>query len=362
MRVALIGLIAGSTVDSGSALQSARSAPTGLHHRRRPQQPGSGSGRVGHRGNQGAAHQLHQDCRHRRSGPLHGAGTARRHLSGVGQRLRPRRFDADPDEAGHDSDRADRDAGQNAAGSGEGLSGRLLAVAARAARRRGISRHRRARQRARTEHADPEPLDQLDQVRLQLLPSARQPADAQHRPRPEGEARAQDPRGGLGVAARHRRPRHVDVRRAHQSGQGAIAQGLCRLDRTRRQGRGAAGAAAAQRHRAEPRRDLVGRRRRPFVHARRSLDRQEPSDGECQRTHLRGLGRPRPARRCWIRTSTRRGPSTFRPARRGRRFRPASPRRAGRRCIGATSICGPIRRTTRPIPTTRCSTARAACG
>ena len=34
-----------------------------------------------------------------------------------------------------------------------------------------------------TDHADPEPLDQLAQVRLQLLPSARQPADAQRRPR-----------------------------------------------------------------------------------------------------------------------------------------------------------------------------------
>ena len=29
---------------------------------------------------------------------------------------------------------------------------------------------------------------------------------------------------------------------------------------------------------------------------------------------------------------------------------------------GATSICGRTRRTTRPIRTTRCSTARAACG
>ena len=86
----------------------------------------------------------------------------------------------------------------------------------------------RAGQRARTEHADPEPLDQLAQVRLQLLSSARQPAHAQRRSRLQGEARAQDARGGLGVAARHRRPRHVDVRRAQQSGQGPIAQGLLR--------------------------------------------------------------------------------------------------------------------------------------
>ena len=86
------------------------------------------------------------------------------------------------------------------------------------------------------------------------------------------------------MAARHRRARHVDVRRADQPGQGAIAQDLRRLDRAHREGRSAAGAAAAEGHRAQPRRDAVGRRRRPLVHARRGLDRQEPSDGERRRT------------------------------------------------------------------------------
>ena len=43
--------------------------------------------------------------------------------------------------------------------------------------------------------------------------------------------------------------------------------------------------------------DAVGRGRRSLVHARRDLDRQESSDGERRRTDLRGVGRPRPARR-----------------------------------------------------------------
>ena len=118
---------------------------------------------------------------------------------------------------------AARDAGEDAAGSGEGVSGRLLAVAAGAAGHERVPRHRAARQRARADDADAEPLDQLAQVGLQFLSSARQPADAQRRSRVQGEARAQDARRGLGVAARHRRPRQRDVRRARQPGEGAVA-------------------------------------------------------------------------------------------------------------------------------------------
>ena len=123
--------------------------------------------------------------------------------------------------------------GQDAAGSGEGLSGQLLAVAARAAGGERVPRHRTAGQRPRAEHADAEPLDQLAEVGLQLLSSARQPAHAQRRSRVQGEAGAEDARRGVGVAARHGRSRHVDVRRADQPGQGTIAQGLRRLDRAR---------------------------------------------------------------------------------------------------------------------------------
>ena len=252
--------------------------PPGYITGRRPQQPGSRSRRLGHRGNQGPADQLHQDRRHRRSGPLHGARAAGRDLQRVGPRLRPRRFDADPDEAGRDCGHAD-------------------------ARRRRTRRRKRRRsipattgcrcssRRRPSEFPGTGPqgngvgpnmltqnhLDQLAQVGLQLLSSARQPADPQRRPRAQGEAGAEDARRGVGMAPRHRRSRHVDVRRADQPGQGTIAQGLRRLDRAHRQGRSAAGAAAAERHRAQPRGDAVGRRRRPLVHARRSLDRQEPS-------------------------------------------------------------------------------------
>ncbi len=56
---------------------------------------------------------------------------------------------------------------------------------------------------------------------------------------------------------------------------------------------------------------------------------------------------------CWIRTRTARSPSTSRRGKPGRRSHPDSPRPAVRPCIGATSICGPTLRTTRPILTTR---------
>ena len=71
-------------------------------------------------------------------------------------------------------------------------------------------RDRTRGQRTRTGDADAEPLDQLAQIGLQLLPSARQQAHAQRRPRAEGEAGAQDTRRGVGMAARHRRPRKLD--------------------------------------------------------------------------------------------------------------------------------------------------------
>ena len=76
-----------------------------------------------------------------------------------------------------------------------------------------------AGQRPRHRHADAEPLDQLAQVRLQLLSPVGQPADAQRRSRLQGEAGTEDARRSVGVAARHGRARHVDVRRAGHQGQ-----------------------------------------------------------------------------------------------------------------------------------------------
>ena len=105
-----------------------------------------------------------------------------------------------------------------------------------------------------TEHADAEPLDQLAQVGLQLLSSARQPADAQRRSRLQGEAGAQDARRGVGVAARHRRARQRRCTACSTNqGKDAVAEGLRRLDRAHRQGRSAAGAAAAEGRRAQRR-------------------------------------------------------------------------------------------------------------
>ena len=97
-----------------------------------------------------------------------------------------------------------------------------------------------------------------------------------------------------------------------------------------------------------------------FMHDEISTDKNRPTvnaGGTCTRS------RPDTASSsCSIRTRTRPSRWISPRASRGRRCRHASLRRTGPRCIGATSICGRTRRTTRPIRTTRCSTARAASG
>ena len=74
--------------------------------------------------------------------------------------------------------------------------------------------------------ADAESLDQLAQVRLQLLPSARQSAHAQRRSHLQGEARAEVARRSVGVAARNRRARHGDVPVLTNQGKARPLQGL----------------------------------------------------------------------------------------------------------------------------------------
>jgi hypothetical protein len=124
--------------------------------------------------------------------------------------------------------------------------GKLLAVAAAAARQVAVPGHRRTGQWRGRAMLTPEPLDQLAEVRLQLLPSARQPAHAQHRSHLQSEAGAEDACRSVGMAPRHRRARHGDVFGADQSGQGAFAEGVLRLDRAHRERRSAARTAASQ--------------------------------------------------------------------------------------------------------------------
>ena len=60
--------------------------------RRRAQRAGAGGRRLGDRGDHRPPHQIHQDRRHRRPGPLCAARTAEGHLQRLGTRLRPGRF------------------------------------------------------------------------------------------------------------------------------------------------------------------------------------------------------------------------------------------------------------------------------
>ena len=268
-----------------------------LHWRRGAGGRGTRGRRLGDCRDQGPADQLHQDRRHRRPRPLHAAGAASRQLQRVGARVWPGRLAEATAQARRRGGDAARERRRLAPGGRQGVSRRLLAVAARAAGGERVPRDRHGPpgQRHRHGHAVAEPLGQLAQVRLQFLSSARQPADAQRGSRAQGQARAEDARRGLGVAARHGRPRQLDVRRADQPGPAARAEDLLRLDRARRQGRGAADAAASDGRRTQRGADAVGLGHGQVVHARRDLDRQEPAHRERRRPGLRGVGRPRHA-------------------------------------------------------------------
>ena len=74
---------------------------------------------------QGSRRPLHQDRRHRRSGPLRRARSAAGELSGLGARLRPRRFRQDHQRAGRDAEPHREDRAERARGRAV-LSGRLL--------------------------------------------------------------------------------------------------------------------------------------------------------------------------------------------------------------------------------------------
>ena len=255
-----------------------------LHRRRRPKRPGPRSRRLGHRRDEGPADEVREDRRHRRRGPVHAAGTARRELRRVGAGLRPGRFGAARDEAHGRPGHAPGNRRNDSGGSGEGLSRRLLAVADGAAGREPVPRHRRRRQRHGNTHAVPGPLARLAEVGLQLLPPTREPPDSHRRPRVRGEAGAHHPQGSLGVAAGHRGARQPDVQRAPASGHGSVPGRVRGLDRADRGGRTAAGADAAAGDRAQPRSHPVGRRQRQDVHARSRVDRQEQPPDQRRRT------------------------------------------------------------------------------
>ena len=145
VRVALVGLMAAATADSGSALQSRRAAPDGYIGGtvRSSQGPEAGVWVIAETKDlpTNFIKIVVTDDQGRFMVPELPVCDLQR----LGSRIRPCRFDADSIEAGHECHHADRDAGQNAAGSGEGISGQLLAVAARAAGSKRVSRHRARR-------------------------------------------------------------------------------------------------------------------------------------------------------------------------------------------------------------------------
>src|SRR5688572_15545415 len=206
-----------------------RRAGRGISDRRRSGTERTRSRRVGHRRNQGPADWLHQDCRHRRPGPLHGAGAAGRELQRVGARLRPRRLQAGADETDGDGDDAARQRREHAAGSREGVSRQLLAVDARGSPGGRFPGHRPAGQWHLAEHDDAGELDAHAEVELQLLPPAGQRHHARSHARVQGQAGAEDARRGVGMAPGCGRARHQYVQRAELAGTAARAEGMGRL-------------------------------------------------------------------------------------------------------------------------------------
>src|SRR5207249_7778117 len=128
-----------------------------------------------------SADEFYQDCRYRRSGPLHVARIARCELQRLGPRIRSCRFTEDPDEARNEFRDPESESCEDATRGGPGVSGQLLALAHAAARAESLPWHGRSRQWCGRRHAHAESLEQLAEIRLQFLSPAREQADAHAR-------------------------------------------------------------------------------------------------------------------------------------------------------------------------------------
>ena len=324
----------------------------------------TGSRRVGHRRDQGPSDQLHQDRRHQRSGPIPAPGAAERELQRVGPRIRPRRFQAADAQAERDAGDAARrrpaktpqEAAKVYPGDywlsmleppapsmfpGTGPQGNGVGAAMQS--------------QSHWINSLKSDCNFCHQLGNQLTRSV----DHVFKAKPELKTHAEAWEWRLGTGVRGNSMYGV------LTNQGPSSALKVYSDWTERIAKGevpATTAAASERDRAQPRAHAVGRRRRPLVHARPVLDGQESPDGERERADLRRLRRARLARRARSEDELDRRDrdSHSRASRRGAVTLPAA--ESSRRCGGATRISGPTRRTTRPIRTTRCSTARAACG
>ena len=154
---------------------------------------------LGDRGNARSAGALHQDRRHRRSGPLRDPRSAESQLRRVGARLRPRRF-AEGEERARQAAQPDRGAGPQRGGSREVLPGDLLV------RDDEDPRGRDLRQQGRAEQRQDHRLSQRhEEQRLRRLPPARPALDPHDSEVPPGRGQDATKRPGC-VASSPARP------------------------------------------------------------------------------------------------------------------------------------------------------------
>ena len=158
---------------------------------RRPER--SRGRRLGDRGNARSAGALHQDRRHRRSGPLRHPRSAESQLRRLGARLRPRRF-AEGEERARQAAQSDRGAGAERGGGREVLPGDLLVRDDEDPGGRGLRQQGRAEQRQ-----DHRLSQRHEEQRLRRLPSARPARDPHDSEVPHG--RGQDATRRPGCAA-----------------------------------------------------------------------------------------------------------------------------------------------------------------
>ena len=166
VRVALVGLMAAATADSGSALQSRRAAPDGYIGGtvRSSQGPEAGVWVIAETKElpTNFIKIVVTDDQGRFTVPELPSATYNVWVRGYGL------VDSMPIQMkpGTNAVALNATLAKYSAGGGQGLSGQLLAVAARAAGTQRVPRHRAPGKRRWSEHAEPERLDQLTEVGL----------------------------------------------------------------------------------------------------------------------------------------------------------------------------------------------------
>ena len=184
------GCVGGIDGDRGSAGRRAAGGRSGgghrqrRHRRRRARRQRSRGRRLGDRGNARSAGALHQDRRHRRSGPLRHPRSAEGQLRHLGARLWPRRL-AEGEERARQAAQSDRGAGAERGGRREVLPGDLLVRDDEDPGGRGLRQQGRAGQRQ-----DHRLSQRHEEQRLRRLPPARPAVDPHDSEVPHG--RGQD--------------------------------------------------------------------------------------------------------------------------------------------------------------------------